>query len=110
MNNTTDLADFGVREIMMARDLLDAWMRDGLPNDFDPEGVTVMLNPMSGWVFLTNSDFEVAIVEDCRLVTFHTSPYDGHEGTLAELVIMCDPDTWNGEDIRWLASLIAAEI
>jgi hypothetical protein len=104
-NNTTNLADFGMREISMARDLLDAWLVNGLPADFEFDCVTVMLNPMSGMVFLTNAEFQVAVISDGKLVSFYSSPYEGHEGTLAELIDMFDADTWNGEDIEWLEDL-----
>lgn len=103
-DNTTDLADFGMREIKMARDLLDAWLNNGLPADFDFDGVTVMLNPNSGMVFLTNAEFQVAVIENGELVSFYSSPYGGHEGTAADLVAEMD-ETWNGEDVRWLAEV-----
>ena len=102
---TSDLGDFGIREIKMARDLLDAWVNLGLPADFLFDGVTVMLNPMSGYVFLTNAECQVAVIEDGELVSFYSSPWEGHEGTLAELVEMFDAETWNGEDIEWLEEL-----
>ena len=105
INNTTDLAKFGIREIIMARDLLDAWVRNGLPEEFMSEGVTVMFNPKSGWVFLTNAEYQVAVEEDGELFSFYTSPYHGHEGTLDELIEMFDAETWNGEDIEWLEEL-----
>jgi hypothetical protein len=104
-DNTTDLAEFGIREIKMARDLLDAWLNNGLPADFDFDDVTVMLNPTSGNVFLTNAELQVAVLDCCELVSFYVSPWDCHEGTLAELVEMFDADTWNGEDIEWLEEL-----
>jgi hypothetical protein len=107
INNTTDLAKFGIRELKMARDLLDAWFRNGPPGDFMIEGVTVMFNPQSGWVFLTNAEYQVAVEEDGELFSFYTSPCHGHEGTLDELNEMFDAETWNGEDIEWLGELNA---
>ena len=88
--NTTDLADFGTREIRMARNLLDAWLTHGLPDHFEHDGVTVMFNPQSGWVFLTNAEYQVAVMEDGDLVSFHTSPYGAYGGTLVELNEMSD--------------------
>jgi hypothetical protein len=105
--NTTDLADFGMREIRMARDLLDAWLTHGLPDHFDHDDVTVMFNPQSGWVFLTNAEYHVAVEKDGELVSFHTSPFDGYEGTLVELNEMFDAETWHSEDIEWLEELNA---
>lgn len=105
VNNTTDLAEFGIREIKMARDLLDAWLRTGLPDDFEPDEVTVMLNPHSGWVFLTNAEFQTAVLDNNRLVSFYCSPYEGHEGTMEGLNKMFNIRTWNGEDIDWFRQL-----
>ena len=109
LNNTTNLAEFGMREIRMARDLFDAWLRNGLPGDFEFDGVTVMLNPRSGMVFLTNAEYQVAVIGDTlpeELVSFYTSPYEGHEGTLDELTEMFDAETWNSEDIEWYEVLV----
>ena len=110
MNVTTsDLADFGMREIGMAADLLNAWCEYGLPDDFENDKVTVMLNRHSGNVFLTNAECHVAVLgatpDANRLVSFYSSPYEGHEGTLAQLIEMFDPDTWNGEDIEWFEAV-----
>ena len=105
---TTNLADFGMREIKMASDLLDAWCNRGLPDDFENDEVALALNRNSGYVFLTNCEFQVAVIGDTlpeQLVSFYSSPWDGHEGTLAELVAMFDAETWNGEDIAWLEEL-----
>ena len=109
---TTDLADFGMREIGMAADLLNAWCHHGLPDDFEHDEVTVMLNRQSGNVFLTNAECQVAVLGDDvsldswrHLVSFYSSPYEGHEGTLAQLIEMFDPDTWNGEDIEWFEAV-----
>lgn len=83
---TEDLAEFGRREIKMLRDLLSAWIEHGLPEDFYEDGVKPAFNKNSGWVFLANSEYQVAIEENGRLVSFYTTPYDGHEGTFLELL------------------------
>ena len=107
MNNqsvTTDLADFGMREHETTRDLLHAWIEFGLPDDFEHDEVRVALNMGSGIVFLTNAEFQVAVLRDGYLVSWYSSPFSGHEGTAADLAAEVD-DTWNGEDVRWLAEL-----
>lgn len=83
---TTDLSDFGFREIEMARDLLDAWVKNGLPDDFNSLGVTVMLNRNSGNVFLTNEGYQVATMNGDTLESFYSSPYEGLEGFFDELL------------------------
>lgn len=82
---TTNLADFGTREIRMLRDLLTAWIEGGLPDDFSNDEVHPMMNKNSGNVFLTNSDFEVCMDVDGVLCSFYSCPECGHEGFAEEM-------------------------
>lgn len=82
---TTDLADFGFREIKMLRDLLDAWVNKGLPDDFEGNEVRAMMNKNSGNVFLTNSEYEVCMESDGVLCSFYSCPECGHEGFAEEM-------------------------
>lgn len=77
---TTDLSKFGSREREMAEELLREWREQGLPKDFNDDEVTVMMNTNSGNVFLTNSDFQVAMMNGDDLESFYTCPECGHEG------------------------------
>lgn len=77
---TTDLSKFGARERQMAEDLLRTWREQGLPEDFSDDEVTIMMNLNSGNVFLTNSDFQVAMMNGDKLESFYSCPYCGHEG------------------------------
>lgn len=78
---TTDLAKFGIRERDMAEKLLRAWRTQGLPDDFNKDEVTVMFNSSSGYVFLTNSDCQVAMLtDDDKLQSFYSCPECGHQG------------------------------
>lgn len=77
---TTDLAQFGARERGMLRDLLDAWAKQGLPEDFYEEEVTVMFNKHSGSVFLTNTEYQTAMLNGDELETWYNCPNCGHEG------------------------------
>ena len=54
---TIDLEEFGNKEIGMMIGLLTAWQVSGLPNDFERDGIKIMLNKDLGYVFLTNSDY-----------------------------------------------------
>ena len=80
MSTTTDLSKFGHREIKMASELLNAWIDKGLPDDFESDGVTVMMNFNSGSVFLTNSEYQVAMMNGDNLESFYSCPICGHEG------------------------------
>lgn len=77
---TTDFARFGSRERRMARELLQAWEEQGLPEDFYFEEVTIMMNMYSGNVFLTNSEFQVAMLNGDKLESFYNCPNCGNEG------------------------------
>lgn len=83
--NTRDLSKFGYRELDMAGDLLKA-IKNGLPEDFDDQGIAVEFNPNSGNVFLVNEDFQVAMVDDeGNLYSFYSTPYAGLEGSFEDL-------------------------
>ena len=80
---TSDLSKFGFRELKMAADLLAAYCEN--PSDFLDDGLTVMLNTHSGYVFLTDEDFNVAMMNGDRLEQFHTCFECGAEGFAEEL-------------------------
>ena len=88
---TEDLADFGFREQEEAKDLFQAWRESGLPVDFENNGVKIAFNMNSGYVFLTNSEYQVAMCErndngKLELFSFYSSPYEGKEGSFDELL------------------------
>ena len=103
---TEDLGNFGARELELAIDLLQA-AKKGYPSDFWAEGVKLGFNTSSGSVFLTNDDYDVCMDADGELYTFYTSPYDGLEGFLWDLIdyYLDVPEDWNEEDIEWLREL-----
>jgi hypothetical protein len=77
---TTNLADFGYRERKELIRLLTAWHENGLPEDFYDEQVHPMFNRNSGNVFLTNSDYQVAMMNWDKLESWHSCCNCGHEG------------------------------
>lgn len=77
---TTNLADFGDRELHLLIDLLQAWRDQQLPEDFCSDAVVPMLNKNSGHVFLTNSDYQVAMINGDKLDSWYSCPNCGHEG------------------------------
>jgi hypothetical protein len=82
---TTNLAEFGYRELKKVRDLLDAMIKEGLPQDFENDGVHPMMNQNSGNVFLTNSEYQVAMMNGDKLESFYSCPQCGHEGFKDEM-------------------------
>jgi hypothetical protein len=82
---TSDLSEFGYREIKMAAELLKAWVEDGLPSNFYNDGVTLNFNKDSGCVFLSNSDYQVLMLNRGILEEWFTCPECGHEGFLEDM-------------------------
>lgn len=101
---TENLAEFGMREIEELRDILDAWIKNGLPDDFDDAGVRPAFNKASGYVFLTNDEYQVCMEADGKLESFYTTPYSGYEGFYEDLLDEVD-DSWEEEDIEYLRDL-----
>jgi len=104
---TEDLSQFGTRELEMAKDLLCAMFDNGLPSDFDNDGVKIGFNKNSGYVFLTNSDYQVAVYEETErgkyLTSFYTSPYNGIEGTFED--ILDEFEDMHPEDQEWFQDI-----
>jgi len=82
---TTDLTRFGHRERKMAEDLLRAWREQGLPDNFYYDEVTIMFNTHSGYVFLTNAECQVAMLNGDKLESFYSDPETDEEGFLEDL-------------------------
>lgn len=95
---TEDLADFGSRERSMAAELL----AQPLPDGFSDDGVKLAMNRNSGYVFLVNADYQCAMMNGDTLEIFHTTPYDGHEGFLSDLLDEYSPDGLNADDVEYL--------
>lgn len=86
MATTTNLSDFGYRELDIAADLLRALADGNLPDDFYDDGVQLMMNTDSGNVFLTNSDYQVAMLnDDNELESWYYLSYGGNEGFASDL-------------------------
>ena len=102
--NTRNLADFGYRELEELRDILTAWIDNGLPDDFDDDGVVPEFNPNSGNVFLTNDEYQVAMLNGDVLESWYWLSYEGHEGFLDDLIDEAD-SSWHPDDLNELADI-----
>ena len=102
---TEDFSEFGFRELDEAGKLLTA-IKNGLPSDFDDGGIRVGFNRNSGFVFLTNDEYQVAMLDDKgKLYSFYTTPYEGYEGSLEELLE--EYDNMNNEDKDFVDELVS---
>jgi hypothetical protein len=93
MTTTTNLADFGYRELKEAAKLLSLFCEKGSPFEYCNDGVTVMFNKNSGHVFLTNDEYEVAMADGDKLVLFYHCPDCGAEGFEEDI-------SWNKHECR----------
>ena len=102
---TEDLADFGSRERTMAAELL----AQPLPDTFNDDGVKLAFNLSSGYVFLVNSDYQVAMMNGDTLAVHHTTPYQGREGFIEDLLAEYTPDDLHREDADYIRDAAEAE-
>lgn len=107
MTTTINLAEFGIRELTEVRNLLDAMITHGLPDQFYNDGVHPMFNKISGAVFLTNSDYDVCMVVDGKLEMWYSSPYECKEGFFGDLLEEY-PDM-HPEDQEWFRNIAINE-
>ena len=105
MTTTTNLAQFSNRELAEVRDLLDAMLNSGLPSDFYEDAVQPMFNLNSGCVFLTNSEYQVCMLNEGKLESFYSSPYAGLEGFYDDLKEQYED--MHEEDKEWFDALRA---
>ena len=74
--------------------------------DFYNDEVVPTLNLNSGYVFLTNSDYQVAMLDrDGKLKSFYYLSYHGYEGFLDDLIQMYDDEEILEEDFEELADI-----
>lgn len=104
---TENLEDFGSRERKMASALLDK----PLPSAFADSGVKLAMNKNSGYVFLVNDDYQCAMIncDNDQLEIFHSTPHEGYEGFLIELLNGYEPSDLNSADADYLRNAIKAE-
>lgn len=77
MTTTTNFSDFNLNDLI---ELLTAWKKQGLPEDFWAQEVHPMMNHTSGNLFLTNADYQVAMLNGDKLESWYYCYNCGHEG------------------------------
>ena len=102
---TADLSKFGYRELSEAADLLKAYADN--PSVLDGDDVSVSFNMNSGYVFLSDEDFNTALInhESGKLEKWYNCPVCGHEGFHGE---MCH-NTDDPECAEYLESIDVAK-
>lgn len=107
MGTMMDLGKFGYRELELAKEILTAIIEHGYPEDFSDSEVQIAFNPTSNYVFLTNDEYQVAMVVDGKLESWYYTPYSGHEGFYSDLVddMKSYPENWDDADIEYIKDL-----
>lgn len=82
---TSDLSKFGYTEWVAVRDILNALLEHGVPDGFYNDGITPMLNTESRYVFLTNSEYQVCMVNNEKLEMVLCCSNCGVEGFESEM-------------------------
>ena len=84
---TIELKDFGYRELKEIAKILTELTKGGmgLPEDFENDDLTINLNNNSGYVFLSNSNYEVAMLVEGKLKSFYSCPECGEEGIFEDI-------------------------
>ena len=106
---TTNLSDFGYREISILKDLLHAWLEQGLPPHFENSGVHPAMNRQSGYVFLMNEFYQVAMLNGNVLEQYYTLPFSSTEGFLSDIVCENNPCDFHRMDVERILVLAAQD-
>jgi hypothetical protein len=106
---TTNLSDFGAREIELASELLNELTNRNTTELFDKyftnKGTQLFFNTQSGYVFLSDEDYNVGMInpENGMLDLYITTYYSGAEGFINEL--MSEFDDLHPEDQKQILEL-----
>ena len=107
MSYTENLSDLGYNEREEFIEILKLWQRDGLPKPFWEGDVKVGFNSGSGFVFLTNNEYQTCMRREDALEMWHNLPHNGEEGFLGDLL-----DQWEDlheEDQHYLCCMATDE-
>lgn len=77
---TSDLSEFGTIELEEMENLLMARREQGFPEEFYDDGIQILFNKNSGYVFFTNSEYQVCMLNGDQLEMFYSCPNCGNEG------------------------------
>jgi len=86
-NPTRDLTKFGNRELKIAGQLLQQYAENS--TNFLTHGVEVWFNMNSGYVFLSDEEYNVGVLNrNCtKIIQFYSCPECGKEGTEEDDII-----------------------
>lgn len=88
---TSDISKFGKMELKEFKAILEAYLSGNVSGRFDKEfeleELNVSFNTHSGFVFLSNSEYQVAMInpETGKLDMWYCCPYCGYEGFIQDI-------------------------
>jgi len=86
MTVTKDLSQFGLRERNMAKELLSVYGTDKDITEHLGDGIEVWFNMNSGCVFLSDEDYNTAMINGDKLEDFINCGNCGHEDFSSEFI------------------------
>ena len=98
---TSDLSQFGRADINEAQRLLSAYLFDNETKMLNDEGIQIYMNKNSGKVFLSDEDYNVAVVKEIQegdtykdlLIDWIVCPECGYEEDQHDFQWMAEQDT-----------------
>ena len=110
---TVDLSEFGYSELREAATLLQEMAEHGLPDEMYGK-ISLCFNKNSGWVFLSDEDYNTCLINDetGKLEMHYSLVGTGEEGFLDELLEFADDwdldDEYVREDVEQLIGICKA--
>ena len=104
-----DLSGFGYRELGTLAELLNLYSDRKLSrvaSERFGDLKTAGFNSNSGYVFLLDENYNCLMENDGELDLFISTPYEGKEGFLYELLNEYTPDDLHREDVEYIRELL----
>ena len=106
LNVIVDFGKFNSSALDDAIEILKSYQKYGCPDDMWENDLQIMHNTESGMTFMTNSEYQVAVLVDGKLESWYFTPYEGHEGTLDDLLQMVeDHEIESVDDLEYIADI-----
>lgn len=104
----TNTENLGYRELDMVREVLNAWLDDGLPDDFydDFEDLILDFDYYRNGAYITNTVGQIAMLNGDKLESYYTTPNQGVKGFLEDLIKSVESGEIDDyEDIKYVLEI-----
>lgn len=101
-----DFSKFSGKALSESIEILQSYQKYGCPDDMYEDGLQIMHNTESGMTFMTNSEYQVAVMENGKLESWYFTPYEGYEGTLDMLLEKVENNEIESvDDLEYIAEI-----